>query len=129
LLPIFLKADAYHDEQASEELPVVFTIGHSTRTLEDFQRLLQEFGIEKVVDVRTVLRSTCNPQFNRETLRENLSAIGVGYMHTPGLGGLRRPRPDSQNQGWRNSSFRGFADYMQTHEFEKNLQEIIHLAE
>jgi len=106
----------------------VFTIGHSTRGLAEFIRLLQAHGVTQVVDVRTVPRSRHNPQFNRETLSDSLKAAGIGYMHQPGLGGLRHPRADSHNAGWRNASFRGFADYMQTPEFAAGLQTVIERA-
>ena len=107
----------------------VVTIGHSTRTLETFIHLLQTYDVKQVVDVRTVPRSRHNPQFNHETLPDDLKAIGIGYLHMPGLGGLRRPRPDSANMGWRNASFRGFADYMETAEFENHLSKLIKLAQ
>ena len=108
--------------------PVVLTIGHSTRTIDDFIHLLQRHSVMKVVDIRTVPRSRHNPQFNRETLPYRLRAVIIGYLHMPGLGGLRHPRPDSPNMGWHNSSFRGFADYMQTEEFEQNLERLSQLA-
>ncbi len=107
----------------------VVTIGHSTRTLETFILLLQTYEVKQVVDVRTVPRSRHNPQFNRETLSDNLNSACIGYLHMPGLGGLRRPRPDSTNTGWRNASFRGFADYMETPEFSNHLGKLIGLAE
>ncbi|MFZ5453143.1 MAG: DUF488 family protein [Thermodesulfobacteriota bacterium] len=108
--------------------PVILTIGHSTHPLETFIQLLKAQGVTKVADVRTVPRSRHNPQFNRETLPEQLKLAGIGYVHLPGLGGLRRARPDSPNQGWRNASFRGYADYMQTPEFAANLESLIKLA-
>src|SRR5688572_13484047 len=95
-------------------MPVVFTIGHSTRPLRDFVALLEAHDVELVVDVRTVPRSRHNPQFNSETLPEALRAAGIGYEHAADLGGFRRASPDSLNAGWRNASFRGYADYMQT---------------
>ena len=107
----------------------VVTIGHSTRTLDTFIHLLQTYDAKQVIDVRTVPRSRHNPQFNHETLPDNLKAAGIGYLHMPGLGGLRRPRPDSRNLGWRNASFRGFADYMRTPEFENHLNELAKLAQ
>jgi len=107
---------------------LVLTIGHSTRPLEVFIGLLKTHGVKMIVDVRTVPRSRHNPQFNLDTLPEALSSAGVGYEPMPGLGGLRPARRDSPNKGWRNSSFRGFADYMQTGEFEKNLGKLIRLA-
>jgi uncharacterized protein (DUF488 family) len=108
--------------------PVLLTIGHSTRPLETFIGLLRNFAVTLVADVRTVPRSRHNPQFNRETLPQELAAAGIGYVHLPGLGGLRRARPDSPNQGWRSPAFRGFADYMQTPEFEKSLLLLMELA-
>jgi uncharacterized protein (DUF488 family) len=108
--------------------PTVFTIGHSNRTLGEFIRLLQAHAITCVVDVRTVPRSRHNPQFNGDTLPVSLSAAGIGYVHRAQLGGLRRPASHSPNTGWRNASFRGYADYMQTPEFASALDELIPLA-
>jgi uncharacterized protein (DUF488 family) len=104
------------------------TIGHSTRTLEEFIRLLQAHEVACVVDVRTVPRSRHNPQFNKTSLPKSLKKAGLEYIHLPGLGGLRHARRDSPNAGWRNASFRGYADYMQTTEFAQNLLELIRLA-
>ena len=97
---------------------MVLTIGHSNHRLERFVTMLQAHGVETLADVRTVPRSRHNPQFNRENLPQPLAAAGIEYVHLPELGGLRHPRPDSINAGWRNDSFRGYADYMQTPEFE-----------
>jgi uncharacterized protein (DUF488 family) len=108
--------------------PCVMTIGHSTRTLEEFTGLLKAHGATCVVDVRTVPRSRHNPQFNKESLPLSLKQAGLGYVHMPGLGGLRHAKGDSPNMGWRNASFRGYADYMQTPEFEQSLEELIELA-
>lgn len=113
---------------APDNMRKIFTIGHSTRTLQDFIDLLKLNGVTKVIDIRTIPRSRHNPQFNMETLPESLRLAGIGYQHMPGLGGLRRPRANSPNQFWRNASFRGFADYMQTHEFEENMLALIKLA-
>jgi uncharacterized protein (DUF488 family) len=107
---------------------VVLTIGHSTRPLETFAELLKAHGVKRLVDVRTVPRSRHNPQFNKESLPASLAAAGIQYVHMPGLGGLRRARRDSANTGWRNVSLRGYADYMQTPEFEDNLEKLIDLA-
>jgi uncharacterized protein (DUF488 family) len=107
---------------------VVLTIGHSTRTIEEFIGLLQAHAVSLVVDVRTVPRSRHNPQFNKDSLPDSLGKAGLRYVHMPGLGGLRHARRDSTNIGWRNASFRGYADYMQTPEFEGNLTELIELA-
>jgi uncharacterized protein (DUF488 family) len=108
--------------------PLVLTIGHSTRTLEQFIRLVQAHGATRVVDVRTIPRSRHNPQFDRASLPGSLKEAGLGYVHQPGLGGLRHSRRDSVNLGWRNASFRGFADYMQTPEFAQSLDELVKLA-
>jgi uncharacterized protein (DUF488 family) len=113
---------------SAESSPIVLTIGHSTRTLEDFIGLLQAHGATSVVDVRTVPRSRYNPQFNKTSLPRALKKAGLGYVHLPGLGGLRHAKRDSLNVGWRNASFRGYADYMQTPEFEQGLEELIRLA-
>ena len=107
----------------------IFTIGHSTRSLEQFIDLLQSHGVILVADVRTVPRSRHNPQFNRDTLPEALASAGIGYQHLAALGGLRRASPTSPNTGWRNASFRGFADYMQTTEFGAGLDELLGLAQ
>jgi uncharacterized protein (DUF488 family) len=114
--------------RSAEPLPVILTIGHSTRTLEEFIGLLKTHGAAHVVDVRTVPRSRHNPQFNKDSLPEELKKAGLGYVHLPGLGGLRHAKLDSLNAGWRNASFRGYADYMQTPEFEQSLEELIQLA-
>lgn len=106
----------------------VLTMGHSTRPLEDFEALLRGHGVTRLVDVRTVPRSRHNPQFNADTLARRLQAAGIGYVHEKGLGGFRRPAPDSPNAGWRNQSFRGYADYMQTPEFAQHLEWLIALA-
>lgn len=111
-----------------EESLIVLTIGHSTRTLEDFISLLRKYNVQKVVDIRTIPRSKHNPQFNREELPNSLKVAGIGYIHMPGLGGLRHSVHDSLNTGWRNLSFRGFADYMQKEEFEKSLEELMEQA-
>ena len=102
----------------------VWTVGHSNRPLEELVRLLQAHGVDLLVDVRTVPRSGYNPQFNREALPTPLAEAGIAYLHMPGLGGLRHARPDSPNTGWRNLSFRGYADYMQTPEFKAHLDEL-----
>ena len=108
---------------------LIMTIGHSARTLAEFIRLLQVHGVSRVVDVRTVPRSRHNPQFNKDSLPRELKKAGIGYIHMPGLGGLRHAKRDSINVGWRNASFRGYADYMQTPEFKKALGELIRLAD
>jgi uncharacterized protein (DUF488 family) len=102
------------------------TIGHSTHSFEEFVKILSTHSVEKVVDIRTIPRSKHNPQFNKDTLPKALGTIR--YIHISGLGGLRHAKADSPNTGWRNASFRGFADYMQTEEFEKNLETLIEMA-
>jgi uncharacterized protein (DUF488 family) len=106
----------------------IFTIGHSTRPIDEFLEMLQAHGIRQLVDVRTIPRSAHNPQFNREDLARALHSSRLHYRHVPGLGGLRHPRRDSINTGWRNASFRGYADYMQTPEFTENLETLIELG-
>jgi uncharacterized protein (DUF488 family) len=110
-------------------MPAVLTIGHSTRTFEVFLELLRAHGVARVIDVRTVPRSRRVPQFNREALAESLAAAGIAYTHMAGLGGLRKPRADSPNGAWRNESFRGYADYMLTPEFEDALAGLLAAAE
>ena len=106
----------------------VLTVGHSTRPIAAFIELLRGHEVTQLVDVRTVPRSRHNPQFNRESLEVALPLAGIGYAHAPGLGGFRRPAPDSPNAGWRNLSFRGYADYMQTPEFDAELRNLVELA-
>ena len=110
-------------------ISTVLTIGHSTRTWKVFLDLLRAYRVERVIDVRSIPRSRHNPQFDQQTLRTKLRAARIGYVHLRKLGGLRHARRDSSNMGWRNSSFRGFADYMQTSEFDAGLQRLIKLAE
>lgn len=105
--------------------PVVLTIGHSTRPLAAFIALLATHSVIRLIDVRTVPRSRHNPQFDRDTLPAALETAGIDYAHVPGLGGFRRTGPVSANLGWRNASFRGYADYMQTPEFADNLAGLI----
>lgn len=106
----------------------VWTVGHSTRSLEELVELLREHAIVSLCDVRTAPGSRRLPHFNRDNLRTTLPDLGIAYMHMPELGGLRRARPDSVNTGWRNASFRGYADYMQQPEFSAGLERLIHLA-
>ena len=106
----------------------VLTVGHSTRPIESFIELLGGHGVTQLVDVRTVPGSRHNPQYGRDALEASLAAAGIGYAHAPGLGGFRTPRPDSPNAGWRNLSFRGYADYMQTADFHADLASLMELA-
>jgi uncharacterized protein (DUF488 family) len=105
----------------------MLTIGHSNRPLDQFLEMLAAHRVELLVDVRTMPRSRYNPQFNKDSLPETLQGAGIAYLHMPGLGGLRHPRADSTNAGWRNPHFRAYADYMQTPEFERHLAELLRL--
>lgn len=106
----------------------ILTVGHSTHPIDEFLDILKAHGVRLVADVRTIPRSRHNPQFNSDALANSLKASGIGYLHMPGLGGLRHAKKDSPNQGWKNASFRGFADYMQTEEFEAGLRDLIETA-
>jgi uncharacterized protein (DUF488 family) len=106
----------------------VLTIGHSTHPIAEFIPMLEAHGVDMLVDIRTVPRSRHNPQFNRDALPASLAGAEIRYAAMPGLGGLRHPRPDSPNTAWRNASFRGYADYMQTAEFRENLDKLIELS-
>lgn len=107
------------------KVPSLFTIGHSTRSLDELVDLVRGHEIATLVDVRTVPRSRFNPQFNRDRLEKDLREAGLEYIHFPSLGGLRKPRPDSVNNAWKNASFRGFADYMGTSEFDLGVSELV----
>ncbi|MGH9406374.1 MAG: DUF488 family protein [Terriglobia bacterium] len=107
----------------------MFTVGHSTRDLPVFLELLKSHGVKQLADVRTIPRSRKNPQFNFDTLPARLRAAGIRYVPLRELGGLRHAKRDSTNTGWRNASFRGFADYMQRPEFETGLARLIKIAE
>lgn len=99
----------------------IYTIGHSTRSLEELLAALQSFGVDRLLDIRAIPRSRHNPQFNKDTLPEKLASEGIQYLHVHSLGGLRHALKNSPNDAWRNASFRGFADYMQTPGFEEGL--------
>ena len=105
-------------------MKTLYTIGHSTRTSEEFLELLKAHHIKEVVDVRTVPRSRHNPQFGQDQLQTALAQAGIAYAHLKKLGGLRHPVGDSINLGWQNPSFRGYADYMATPEFQQGLLEL-----
>jgi len=106
----------------------MFTIGHSTHPIEEFIALLKNYGIEQLVDVRTVPKSRHVPQFNSDALASALSKQGIAYVHLKALGGLRHAKKDSLNTGWRNASFRGYADYMSTEEFAEGIDRLVDLA-
>jgi uncharacterized protein (DUF488 family) len=109
-------------------IPRIWTIGHSTRKIDIFISLLRQNGIKLLVDVRSLPGSNRHPQFNQEALAESLGKAGIRYEHVPELGGRRKPRPDSRNTGWRNASFRGYADYMETEGFRKGVARVLDLA-
>jgi len=108
--------------------PVLFTIGHSTHSIEEFIALLSAHGIRHLVDVRSIPKSRHVPQFNSETLASSLKTAGIAYTHLKNLGGRRYSRKDSTNTGWRNTSFRGYADYMATPQFAEGLAALIEIA-
>jgi uncharacterized protein (DUF488 family) len=103
----------------------IWTVGHSTRAADEFIASLHAHDIRLLIDVRTVPRSRYNPQFNTEALAQRLAEGGLSYQHSAQLGGLRKPRRDSINLGWRNESFRGYADYMQTEAFQRALEKLM----
>ena len=107
----------------------IWTIGHSTRTVDEFISLLKENKIKLLVDVRAWPGSKRYPQFNKDTLAESLTAHGISYEHFPELGGKRKSKPDSRNTAWRNASFRGYADYMETDQFQKGIERLLNIAE
>jgi hypothetical protein len=112
-----------------EKRQSIFTIGHSTRAFEEFLKLLRAHGIQRLIDIRRIPRSRRNPQYSIETLGPSLRTAGIEYVHLKELGGLRRPKADSTNIGWRNASFRGYADYMGALEFETALSRAIELSQ
>lgn len=109
--------------------PVIYTIGHSTHSREEFLAILKAHAIELVADVRTIPKSRHNPHFNSEAMAMSLPENGIAYQHLQKLGGLRHPKRNSPNMGWENASFRGFADYMQTADFEEGLENLIAIAQ
>jgi uncharacterized protein (DUF488 family) len=111
-----------------EAWPTVWTIGHSTRSLDEFNELLLSNRIGNIVDVRSYPASRKHPQFSQAKLSESLSAVGVNYYHLPRLGGRRKPLPDSRRTAWRNRSFQAYADYMDSSEFKEGIDELLALA-
>jgi uncharacterized protein (DUF488 family) len=108
--------------------PTIYTIGHSTYTVDEFVAMLQAFHIEMLVDVRSIPKSRHNPQFNKDELEKSLRKYKIDYMHLGLLGGLRHTTKASINTAWKNTSFRGFADYMQTSEFAEGMEQLVGLA-
>ncbi|MHB8846448.1 MAG: DUF488 domain-containing protein [Nitrospirota bacterium] len=107
----------------------ILTIGHSNHPFEAFLEMLKAHDVRLVADVRTIPKSRHNPQFNSDILGPALKAEGIGYLHLPALGGLRHRSKDSVNSGWKNDSFRGFADYMQTEGFTAGIEELIAIGQ
>src|SRR5215203_6982704 len=107
---------------------IVWTVGHSTRSGEDFGQILLAHGIQVLVDVRSFPGSRRYPQFNKPALSESLRDVGIRYEHAPTLGGRRTPRADSHNTTWRNTSFRAYADHMETEDFRQGVEELHELA-
>lgn len=114
---------------ARSPLMRIWTIGHSTRAVEEFMSLLEEDEIKLLADVRAWPGSKRHPQFNRDALAQSLNAHGIRYEHFPELGGKRKPKPDSQNTAWRNASFRGYADYMETTQFQEGIERLLGMAD
>lgn len=108
--------------------PSIYTCGHSTRTVDALIELLKAHGIESVLDIRTIPKSRHCPQFNQDKLKRSLQRAKIGYRHMKQLGGFRHPLKDSLNIGWVNASFRGFADYMQTSEFQDGIEKLEKIA-
>ena len=106
----------------------IWTIGHSTRAIDEFLSLLEENGVKLLADVRAWPGSKRYPQFNKDALAESLNAHGIRYEHFPELGGKRKSKPDSRNTAWRNASFRGYADYMETEQFQKGIKRLLDVA-
>jgi uncharacterized protein (DUF488 family) len=117
-------------DQEPDQKPsrTIFTVGHSTHSLEEFVDMLKAHGIAQLVDVRTIPKSRRVPQFNAESLAAALPKLGIDYVHLKSLGGLRHAKKDSVNTGWRNASFRGYADYMATGEFQQGIDRLLELA-
>ena len=106
----------------------IWTIGHSTRTIDEFISLLQENKINLLADVRAWPGSKRYPQFNKDAVAESLNAQGISYEHFPELGGKRKSKPDSRNTAWRNASFRAYADYMETEQFQQGIERLLNVA-
>ena len=119
----------FTEAHISEQLPRIWTIGHSTRKIDQFVSLLEENGIKLVADVRMYPGSSRYPQFGREALSKSLENRGIRYEHFPELGGRRKAKPDSKNTAWRNEMFRGYADYMETEEFRKGIARLVALPQ
>jgi len=115
--------------EAGHHVPKIWTIGHSTRTADEFVQLLRAHRIDGLADIRTIPRARRHPHFAREALDARLKDEGIAYRHFAALGGLRKPRPDSPNGAWRNASFRGYADHMMSPEFTAAVDELLMFGE
>ena len=115
--------------KSKEQNKIVWTIGHSTRTIEEFIILLHSYNIRLLADIRSFPGSKRYPHFNKTSLETSLREAGLRYIHFPGLGGRRKPRPDSTNTAWRHAAFKGYADYMETDEFKKTIEELEQVAQ
>ena len=109
-------------------MATIWTVGHSTRSAEEFGQILLAHEIQVLVDVRSFPGSRRYPQFNRAALAESLKQVGIEYRHEPRLGGRRTPRADSHNTAWKNASFRAYADHMESEEFRKGVEDLLELA-
>ena len=115
--------------EPTEQNKIIWTIGHSTRTIEEFISLLHSFNIALLADIRSYPGSKRYPHFNKTSLEASLREAGIQYVHFPGLGGRRKPRPDSTNTAWRHAAFKGYADYMETDEFKQAIEELEQVAQ
>jgi hypothetical protein len=131
-MPASLNADdgvlIFDGSHLRKPRPPVFTIGHSTHSIEEFIGVLRKYAIASVIDIRTIPASRRNPQFGKEALAKALEDAGISYVHLKELGGLRKPSKDSVNTGWKNTSFRGYADHMLTTTFKMGLEKLTSLA-
>ena len=115
--------------KGSTESPgTIWTVGHSTRSAEEFNHILSVHQIAVLVDVRSFPGSRRYPQFNKEELKQSLSAAGIRYHHSPALGGRRKPTADSKNLAWKNASFRAYADHLDSEEFKQGIKELLEVA-
>ena len=121
-------ADSARRTSKGKHVKRIWTVGHSTRTIEEFTRLLKAFDIRRLADVRRFPGSRRYPQYNKAALCDSLAAAGIEYFHFPELGGRRKPKPDSPNTAWRNESFRGYADHMETPEFHEAIARLAAVA-
>ena len=115
-------------QQDAPNIGTIYTIGHSTRTIETFIALLQSFNVTQLVDVRHFPASRKYPHFNKEALAQSLADCSIGYFHIEALGGRRKARPDSINTAWRHAAFKGYADYMETNAFKGGIQQLEEMA-